>query len=132
MIFNIMKKDDITIDDFLSTNVQFNATGYFRKIVEIPFNLKSDIVFHDNPDEDLLCEYYNFLPHPLSKGDKYKSLRIQFSLPQSTYATMFFRELTKHSSAFNIQNQYSKDITSSNKPIQEADAISEQEPLKEL
>ncbi len=64
----------------------------------------------DNADEDLQCEYYNFLPHPNLGGSAFKSLRIQFSLPQSTYATMFIRELTKHLSAFNVQSQYSKEV----------------------
>ena len=109
-MINIMKKDDITIDNFLSTNVKFNSTGYFRKMIEKAGNVKYEIVYHDDPDEDLQSEYYNFMPHPNPNGTKYKSLRVQFSLPQSTYATMFIRELTKHSSAFNVQSQYSKEV----------------------
>ena len=108
-----MKLDDITIDNFLRTNVKFNSTGYFRKIIEKPFNLKYNIVTHDEPDVDLQTEYYNFMEHPSTKGTRYKSLIVQFSLPQSTYATMFIRELTKHSSAFDVQSGYSKQIMDS-------------------
>lgn len=112
IILDTMKEDGINMDYFLSSNVKFNATGYFRKIVEKLFNVKWEMVSHDDPDEDLQCEYYNFKPHPSPNGTLYKSLRIQFSLPQSTYATMFFRELAKQSSAFSVQSQFSKDVNS--------------------
>ena len=32
-----------------------------------------------------------------------KALRIKFNLRSSSYATMFLRELTRHSSAFDVQ-----------------------------
>ena len=65
--------------------------------------LAEDIVFHDNQDIDLQNEYYNNESHPKVEGDKFKSLRFQFQVPQSTYATMVFRELTKQSSSFSNQ-----------------------------
>ena len=49
-------------------------------------------------------------PHPKVSGDKYTSFRFVFQLPQSTYATMLFRELTKSSSSGSYQAGLSKKI----------------------
>ena len=103
-IEKLLKEDELTFKDFEHSNVSFNATGYFRKVVEKPINeMKFEIVHHDDPDIDLLTPYYNMEPHPNVTGNKYTSARLQFQLPQSTYATMLFRELTKSSSAGNYQ-----------------------------
>ena len=48
--------------------------------------------------------------HPQPKGNKYTSVRFVFQLPQSTYATMLFRELTKSSSAGTYQASLSKNV----------------------
>lgn len=40
----------------------------------------------------------------------YKALRIKFSLKQSSYATMLLREVTRMSSAFNVQSAMSRDM----------------------
>ena len=110
-IVELLKKDDLSFKDFEYQAVNFNATGYFRKVVEKPLNkLTYDIVQHDNPDEDLQTPYYNIQPHPQPKGNKYTSVRLVFQLPQSTYATMLFRELTKSSSAGTYQAALSKDV----------------------
>ena len=77
--------------------------GTYRKLVQIPQNVTHDIIFHDEQDIDLQNEYYNKKSHPKVEGNKFKSLRFQFQVPQSTYATMVFRELTKQSSSFSNQ-----------------------------
>jgi tRNA pseudouridine13 synthase len=108
-IIELLKKDDLSFKDFEYQAVNFNATGYFRKVVEKPISkLTYEIVQHDDPDEDLQTPYYNIEPHPQPKGNKYTSVRFVFQLPQSTYATMLFRELTKSSSAGTYQASLSK------------------------
>jgi tRNA pseudouridine13 synthase len=110
-IEELLKKDDLTINDFKYQNLNFYTTGYFRKVIEKPLNdIKYDIIHHDNPDEDLQTPYYNIENHPNPKGNKYTAVRIIFQLPQSTYATMLFREITKISSAGNFQAYLSNDI----------------------
>lgn len=114
-IESLLEKDGLTFKDFESQCVNFNSTGYFRKIVEKPIKPMSiEIVHHDDPDEDLQNEYYNIEQHPSPKGTKYTSARITFQLPQSTYATMLFRELTKKSSAGNYQANLSLQINNEN------------------
>ena len=114
--FDIISKylgiDGIKLEDFAYQKVNFNSTGYFRKVVERPKEIKHEIIYHDDADEDLQNEYYNIESHPTPKCEsgKYISLRLQFQLPQSTYATMLFRELTKKSSSAYIQANLSKNI----------------------
>ena len=110
-IIELLKKDDLSFKDFEYQAVSFNATGYFRKVVEKPLNkLTYEIVQHDDPDIDLQTPYYNIKPHPQPIGNKYTSVRFVFQLPQSTYATMLFRELTKSSSAGTYQAGLSKEV----------------------
>ena len=114
--FDIISKyleiDGIKLEDFAYQKVNFNSTGYFRKVVERPKEIKHEIIYHDDADQDLQNEYYNIESHPkpLCELGKYISLRLQFQLPQSTYATMLFRELTKKSSSAYIQANLSKNI----------------------
>ena len=108
-IIELLKKDDLSFKDFEYQAISFNATGYFRKVVEKPLNkINYEIVQHDEPDVDLQTPYYNVEPHPQPKGNKYTSMRLVFQLPQSTYATMLFRELTKSSSSGTYQAGLSK------------------------
>jgi tRNA pseudouridine13 synthase len=112
IISKYLQEDGINFEDFAYQNVNFNSTGYFRKVFEKPKELKHEIVYHDDPDEDLQNEFYNVEPHPTPKCEnkKYVSLRLQFQLSQCTYATMLFRELTKMSSATYHQANLSKNI----------------------
>ena len=108
-ITELLNKDNLSFKDFEYQAVNFNSTGYFRKVIEKPLNeLKYDIVQHDDPDVDLQTPYYNVESHPQPDGNKYTSMRLVFQLPQSTYATMLFRELTKSSSSGTYQAGLSK------------------------
>jgi len=111
-IKQLLAEDNVTLENFGESNVNFNSTGYFRKVIQKPKEIKYDLILHDLPDEDLQTECYNVKPHPTPKSDQNKhiSLRLQFQLPQSTYATMLFRELTKRSSAVTYQAELSKNM----------------------
>ena len=115
-IEELLKEDGLTFKDFEYQAVNFNSTGYFRKVVEKPLNeMKYEVIHHDDPDEDLNNEYYNLHPHPVKTGTKNTAIRIVFQLPQSTYATMLFRELTKRSSAGTYQANLSMNVNKENK-----------------
>ena len=110
-IEELLKKDGLSFKDFEYQAVNFNSTGYFRKVIEKPLkNITYEIINHDDPDIDLQTPYYNVEPHPKISGNKYTSIRFVFQLPQSTYATMLFRELTKSSSSGSYQAGLSKNI----------------------
>jgi tRNA pseudouridine13 synthase len=107
-ITEVLKQDKIELKDFFQDNLVFKASGCYRNIIAKPKQVEYNILYHDDSEQDLQCEYYNVLPHPVVSGSKYKSLRLQFQLPQSTYATMLFREMTKQSSTVNYQSNLSK------------------------
>ena len=112
-IEELLKKDEITLNDFKynNNNKNFNSPGYFRKVIEKPLNnITYEFLHHDEADEDLQNPFYNIEEHPHPKGNKFTSIRIIFQLPQSTYATMLFREISKNSSAGNFQANLSKNI----------------------
>ncbi len=99
----VLAEDQISIDDMIFKENYFNSKGHYRQFIQIPKNLSYEFIHHDNADEDLLNPNYNIEKHPYLKGEKYTSLRLTFQLPQSTYATMLFRELTRTSSDSKIQ-----------------------------
>ena len=75
------------------------------------------MVEFQNVNVDLLTPRYNEEKDPVPSVDVddqskpiYKALRIKMSLKQSCYATMMLREVTKTSSAFNVQSVMSKDM----------------------
>ena len=103
IIKNILKEDELEFDDLIFKENVFNSKGHYRKFVQIPQNIDYEFITHDDPDEDLLNENYNVESHPVKNGTVYTSLRLLFQLPQSTYATMLFRELTKTSSDSKFQ-----------------------------
>jgi len=110
MINDILKEDEINIENLMFKENFINSKGHYRNFIQIPENIEYELIKHDNPDEDLLNENYNVEKHPSVNGDKYISLRLVFQLPQSTYATMLFRELTKSSSDSKIQAVLSQKI----------------------
>jgi len=108
LILGLLEKDGLSLDHFKNSSLFYYAVGYYRKILERTSNVKHDILKFDNQDEDLQEANYNIKSHPSPNGSKFKALRIQFALPQATYATMLFRELTKQSSAVNFQSKLSE------------------------
>ena len=120
IILDIMAEDKITEQTF-ENHVQLDSTsawGSYRKLVGFASDIEYDVVEFQSLNEDLLTADYNTQPDPAPKIDRtieaerpiYKALRLKFSLRQSSYATMLLREVTKMSSAFNVQSALSKDM----------------------
>ena len=120
IIFGIMSEDKITIETY-ERHSQLDSTtawGSYRKLVGFATDIEYDIVEYQNVNEDLLNPNYNTEKDPQPVIDRtseqerpvYKALRLKFSLKQSSYATMLLREVTKMSSAFNVQSALSKDM----------------------
>lgn len=109
MIEDIMEKDGMSMAKFNShaSLVSTSATGSYRKIVQKASNVQFDIVESNDPNEDLLTPYYIEQQDPATKliegAPVTKALRVKFSLKPSSYATMFLREVTRTSSAFDNQ-----------------------------
>jgi tRNA pseudouridine13 synthase len=116
IVKDTMEEDQITMAMF-HTHAKFgatSATGSYRKIVARAEQVVFDIVEAPNTNEDLLTPNYleQADPTPTIALDTdhasiSKALRLRFSLRSSSYATMFLREVTRTSSAFNVQHKIS-------------------------
>ena len=104
----ILKENELSVNDLSYKESHSNAKGHYRKFVQIPEKLEYEFIKHDDPDEDLTTDNYNVEIHPKRNGDIYNSVRLTFQLPQSTYATMLFRELSKLSSDIKFQAELSE------------------------
>ena len=110
LIEELMGKDGMSMAKFNSqaSLVSTSATGSYRKIIARAEDITCDIVEVSNPNEDLLTPNYlteaDPTPTPSTEesGSISKALRIRFNLKPSSYATMFLREVTRTSSAFNV------------------------------
>ena len=115
IIEEIMAKDNMTIAKFNSqeTIMSTSATGSYRKIIQKAENVIFDIVQCCDQSADLLTPNYLTEADPTPEvnedsGSVSKALRIKFSLKASSYATMFLREVTRMSSAFDSQLKISQ------------------------
>ena len=90
-----------------------SASGAYRKIVTRPDDVVFDIVDMQNENEDLITADYLNQPDPTpiidpeSRIAVTRALRMRFNLKTSSYATMLIREVTRTSSAFSSQYQFS-------------------------
>lgn len=120
LILGIMAEDNITLQTY-ETHMKLDSTsawGSYRKLIGFAREIEYDVVEFQNLNEDLLTANYNTEkdPQPLidttveAERPIYKALRLKFSLRQSSYATMVLREVTRMSSAFNVQSVISKDM----------------------
>ncbi len=122
-MINIMAEDKITMGTY-EKHAQLDSSsawGSYRKIVGFAQEIEYDVVEYQNINEDLLNPNYNVEADPKPLIDRtneeerpvYKALRLKFSLKQSSYATMLLREVTKMSSAYNVQSAMSNQINQS-------------------
>lgn len=111
IISKFMEEDNIIFEMFKSKNMEAGcAHGAYRKLLAKPGDFEFDTVTHAERDVDLLN------PHYLIPGEtevtptpgEFKTLRLKFTLPSSSYATMCVREVLKSSSDFQEQLEKSK------------------------
>ena len=114
IVYHILAKDGIALDHFqqLQQVAATSASGGYRRIVSVPKDVSYDVVKMQNENEDLLVPDYLERPDPTPEigqlGKVSKALRMRFSLPTSSYATMMIREVTRISSAYVTQKALSK------------------------
>jgi tRNA pseudouridine13 synthase len=102
MILGFMAEDGVTMEMFESKSMETGcAHGAYRHITAQAKDIEWDTVRFADKDQDLLNPNYitegeKVIAEPDTddEGEVYKALRIKFSLPSSSYATIFMRELT--------------------------------------
>ncbi|XP_078409317.1 pseudouridylate synthase 7 homolog isoform X3 [Cetorhinus maximus] len=103
----MMATDGLDINNMKHKIRDYSLSGAYRKIIIRPQNVTwQNLVYDDNkiPLVHTDVEKLEGIPLPESSKDgKYKALKMDFSLPPSTYATMAIREVLKMDTS--IRNQ---------------------------
>lgn len=90
----------------------FSLGGAYRKVFNKPKELTWKFLKYDNENEELINSDYSKMlndPEIVSKPDgQHTALVLEFSLPQSTYATMLLRELMKNDTSVETQIKLQK------------------------
>ncbi|KAJ7329573.1 hypothetical protein JRQ81_015747 [Phrynocephalus forsythii] len=101
--------DNLDINNMKHKIRDYSLSGAYRKIIIRPQNVSWDLVTYDDPKIPLFATDLDKLegktPAVLATGGKYKALKMEFSLPPSTYATMAIREVLKMDTSIKNQTQ---------------------------
>ncbi|KAJ6665732.1 hypothetical protein lerEdw1_002102 [Lerista edwardsae] len=104
---DILAADNLNISNMKHKIRDYSLSGAYRKIIIRPQNVNWELVVYDDPKIPLFNTDLDKLegkpPAVLAMEGKYKALKMEFSLPPSTYATMAIREVLKMDTS--IKNQ---------------------------
>ncbi|XP_069085955.1 pseudouridylate synthase 7 homolog [Pleurodeles waltl] len=105
----MLAADDLDLNNMRHKIRDYSLSGAYRKIIILPQNVKWELVAYDDPRIPLVqtdVEKLEGKPLPVfEKEGKYKALKMEFSLPPSTYATMAIREVLKMDTSIKNQTQ---------------------------
>ncbi|XP_058510957.1 pseudouridylate synthase 7 homolog [Ochotona princeps] len=103
----MLTADNLDIDNMRHKIRDYSLSGAYRKIIIRPQNVSWEVVTYDDPKIPLFNTDVDNLegkpPPVLASEGKYRALKMEFSLPPSTYATMAIREVLKMDTS--IKNQ---------------------------
>lgn len=108
-----LEKEGFSLDSFVNSKFkELCLPGSYRKLVQVPGDVKCSYLRYDDPTLPLTLSDAERLegksePMSLEKGAS-AALRIEFSLPASTYATMLLREVTKEDTTKHRQRELNK------------------------
>lgn len=108
-----LEAEGFTLDSFVNKRFrELSLPGGYRKVVQMPGDVNCTFLRYDDPNAPLTlsdAERLQGKPEPTSKpGGASGALRVEFSLPASTYATMMLRELTKEDTTKQRQRELNK------------------------
>ncbi|XP_057406142.1 pseudouridylate synthase 7 homolog isoform X4 [Balaenoptera acutorostrata] len=106
----MLTADNLDIDNMRHKIRDYSLSGAYRKIIIRPQNVSWEVVAYDDPKIPLFNTDVDNLegkPPPVfaSAEGKYRALKMDFSLPPSTYATMAIREVLKMDTSIKNQTQ---------------------------
>nr|XP_040017540.1 pseudouridylate synthase 7 homolog isoform X2 [Gasterosteus aculeatus aculeatus] len=105
----LLSADGLDIDNMRHNVKDYSLAGAYRRIIIRPSEVTWEIVQYDDPKISLVHSDFEKLenkPAPVfNKEGKYRALRMEFSLPPSTYATMAIREVLKLDTSIKKQTQ---------------------------
>uniref|UniRef100_H0WGF9 Pseudouridylate synthase 7 homolog n=1 Tax=Otolemur garnettii TaxID=30611 RepID=H0WGF9_OTOGA len=105
----MLTADNLDIDNMRHKIRDYSLSGAYRKIIIRPQNVSWEVVAYDDPKIPLFNTDLDNLegkPPPVFASEgKYRALKMDFSLPPSTYATMAIREVLKMDTSIKNQTQ---------------------------
>ncbi|XP_063304199.1 pseudouridylate synthase 7 homolog isoform X1 [Pelobates fuscus] len=105
----MLAADNLDIKNMRHKIKDYSLAGAYRKMVIRPQDVSWELVAYDDPKIPLVTtdvEKLEGKPLPEFKTDgKYRALKMEFSLPPSTYATMAIREVLKMDTSIKNQTQ---------------------------
>ncbi|KAM9277603.1 pseudouridylate synthase 7 homolog isoform 2-T2 [Cariama cristata] len=101
--------DNLDINNMRHKIRDYSLSGAYRKIIIRPQNVSWEVIAYDDPRIPLFTTDLDKLegkPLPVLPTDgKFRALKMEFSLPPSTYATMAIREVLKMDTSIKNQTQ---------------------------
>ncbi|XP_043821074.1 pseudouridylate synthase 7 homolog isoform X2 [Dromiciops gliroides] len=105
----MLASDHLNIDNMKHKIRDYSLSGAYRKIIIRPQNVSWEVVSYDDPRIPLFNTDLDNLegkaPPVFAAEGKYRALKMDFSLPPSTYATMAIREVLKMDTSIKNQTQ---------------------------
>ncbi|XP_053174851.1 pseudouridylate synthase 7 homolog isoform X2 [Scomber japonicus] len=105
----MLSADGLDIDNMRHKVRDYSLAGAYRRIIIRPSDVNWEVIQYDDPRISLVHTDFEKLenkPGPVfNKEGKYRALRMEFSLPPSTYATMAIREVLKLDTSIKKQTQ---------------------------
>ncbi|XP_063783104.1 pseudouridylate synthase 7 homolog isoform X2 [Pseudophryne corroboree] len=105
----MLAADNLDIKNMRHRVKDYSLAGAYRKILIRPQDVSWEVVAYDDPKISLVgtdLEKLEGKPLPVfNKEGKYNALKMEFSLPPSTYATMAVREVLKMDTSIKNQTQ---------------------------
>ncbi|XP_036618047.1 pseudouridylate synthase 7 homolog isoform X1 [Trichosurus vulpecula] len=105
----MLAADHLNIDNMKHKIRDYSLSGAYRKIIIRPQDVSWEVVSYDDPRIPLFNTDLDNLegkPPPVFAAEgKYRALKMDFSLPPSTYATMAIREVLKMDTSIKNQTQ---------------------------
>ncbi|XP_034735894.1 pseudouridylate synthase 7 homolog isoform X1 [Etheostoma cragini] len=105
----LLSADGLDIDNMRHKVKDYSLAGAYRRIIIRPSDVSWEVIKYDDPRVSLvhsdLEKLENKPPPVFNEEGKYRALRMEFSLPPSTYATMAIREVLKLDTSIKKQTQ---------------------------
>ncbi|XP_056273537.1 pseudouridylate synthase 7 homolog [Pseudoliparis swirei] len=105
----LLSADGLDIDNMRHKVRDYSLAGAYRRILIRPTDVSWEVIQYDDPRISLVHSDVEILenkPAPVfNKEGKYRALRMEFSLPPSTYATMAIREILKLDTSIKKQTE---------------------------
>uniref|UniRef100_A0A8C2FR27 Pseudouridylate synthase 7 homolog n=1 Tax=Cyprinus carpio TaxID=7962 RepID=A0A8C2FR27_CYPCA len=105
---DMLSADDLDIDSMRHKVRDYSLAGAYRRILIRPRDVSWELIQYDDPR--ISVGLFSAWPKNVSNSfsldqGKYRALKMEFSLPSSTYATMAVREVLKMDTSIKNQTQ---------------------------